>query len=119
MQAHELLKNLDGQVKPLATSAQLTLGEAKKLFKNAAKLAAQPGLAYSTAYSRPGRHFQISRRNHEEGQTRLLTGSQEKTPLRLELIKTLNEFASAARSFRVLAEYLENHPEALIRGKGK
>ena len=41
------------------------------------------------------------------------------SPVRLELIKTLNEFSAAARSFRILAEYLENHPEALIKGKGK
>ena len=41
------------------------------------------------------------------------------SPIRSELIKTLNEFSAAARSFRVLAQYLENHPEALIKGKGK
>ena len=41
------------------------------------------------------------------------------SPLRTELIKTLNEFSAAARSFRVFAQYLESHPEALIKGKGK
>ena len=41
------------------------------------------------------------------------------SPLRLELIKTLNEFSAAARSFRIFAEYMANHPEALIKGKGK
>ena len=39
------------------------------------------------------------------------------SPVRIELIKALNEFSAAARSFRVLAEYLENHPEALIKGQ--
>jgi len=43
----------------------------------------------------------------------------DNSPVRLELIKTLNEFSAAARSFRVLADYIENHPEALVRGKGK
>ena len=33
--------------------------------------------------------------------------------------KTLKELQSAARSIKVWAEYLERHPEALIRGKGK
>ncbi len=33
--------------------------------------------------------------------------------------KTLNDLAGAARSLRFLADYLERHPEALIRGKGK
>jgi len=35
-----------------------------------------------------------------------------------ELYQTLNELRAAARSIRVMAEYLERHPEALIKGKG-
>ena len=34
-----------------------------------------------------------------------------------ELINTLNEVQRAARSLRVLTDYLERHPEALLRGK--
>jgi len=34
-----------------------------------------------------------------------------------ELSSTLDELSRAARSVRVLADYLEQHPEALIRGK--
>jgi len=34
-----------------------------------------------------------------------------------ELDNTLQEMSRAARSVRVLADYLERHPEALIRGK--
>ena len=33
--------------------------------------------------------------------------------------RTLKEFQAAARSIKVWAEYLERHPEALIRGKSK
>jgi paraquat-inducible protein B len=35
-----------------------------------------------------------------------------------DLTVLLKELASAARSIRVFADYLERHPEALIRGKG-
>jgi paraquat-inducible protein B len=35
-----------------------------------------------------------------------------------ELGNTLKEAAAAARSLRVLADYLERHPEALLQGKG-
>ncbi|HHH43608.1 MAG TPA: MCE family protein [Gammaproteobacteria bacterium] len=35
-----------------------------------------------------------------------------------QLQDTLKEFSAAARSLRVMAEYLERHPEALIKGKG-
>jgi paraquat-inducible protein B len=31
----------------------------------------------------------------------------------------LRELSDAARSLRVLADYLERHPEALLRGKGE
>ena len=34
-----------------------------------------------------------------------------------QLDSTLQEVSGAARSLRVLADYLERHPEALIRGK--
>ena len=35
-----------------------------------------------------------------------------------ELKRTLSELADAARSIRVMADYLERHPDALIKGKG-
>ncbi|NEX20953.1 MCE family protein [Thiorhodococcus mannitoliphagus] len=40
-------------------------------------------------------------------------------PAQIELSKALQEVARAARSVRVLADYLERNPGALIRGKGK
>jgi len=39
-------------------------------------------------------------------------------PARQELSDALRETARAARSIRLLADYLEKHPSALIRGKG-
>lgn len=38
-------------------------------------------------------------------------------PLQQDLRETLREVSRAAASLRVLTEYLEQHPEALIRGK--
>jgi paraquat-inducible protein B len=40
------------------------------------------------------------------------------SPLQHELKRVLNELSAAARSIRVMADYLERHPDALIRGKG-
>lgn len=39
------------------------------------------------------------------------------SPLQNEAQRVLRELAAAARSLRVMADYLERHPEALIRGK--
>jgi paraquat-inducible protein B len=41
----------------------------------------------------------------------------EAEPLPLEASEAMREIARAAQSFRVLADYLERHPEAVIRGK--
>ena len=40
-------------------------------------------------------------------------------PGQQELRDALQEVARTARSLRVLTDYLERHPEALIRGKGQ
>jgi len=39
--------------------------------------------------------------------------------LQAEAHRALRELGAAARSFRIMADYLERHPEALIRGKGE
>jgi paraquat-inducible protein B len=41
------------------------------------------------------------------------------SPASIELKRLLRETADAARSIRSMAEYLEQHPEALIRGKAE
>jgi paraquat-inducible protein B len=43
----------------------------------------------------------------------------EDSPLLVTLENTLQELSAMSRSFRQLATYLDQHPEALIRGKGK
>ena len=118
-QAHAFVRALDSQVMPLATSTRLTLSEAKKLFGNAAQLAhnldvAIPPLIASLEGTSEAASVTMKDANKAmEG----FTGAN--SPVRYELIKTLNELSAAARSFRVFAEYMQNHPEALIRGKGK
>ena len=42
----------------------------------------------------------------------------ERSPLRHDLSQTLEQLAAAARAIRSLADYLDRHPEALLRGKG-
>ncbi|MBK1644925.1 mammalian cell entry protein [Thiocapsa imhoffii] len=43
---------------------------------------------------------------------------EEGSPISVELRRALSEVTGAARSLRVLSDYLERHPEALLRGKG-
>jgi paraquat-inducible protein B len=46
-----------------------------------------------------------------------LSIAAEGSPMRYELEKMLGELTAAARSIRLLAEYLERNPDALVRGK--
>lgn len=41
------------------------------------------------------------------------------SPLREDLDQTLEDVAQAARSLKILLEYLEQHPDALLKGKGE
>jgi paraquat-inducible protein B len=38
-------------------------------------------------------------------------------PLNYEILAALREVGGAARSMRALADFLEEHPEALLKGK--
>ena len=42
---------------------------------------------------------------------------REDSPVMNEMALALRELAAAARSIRIMAEYLERHPEALLKGK--
>lgn len=41
------------------------------------------------------------------------------SPLQAEARRVLKELGSAARSLRIMADYVERHPDALLRGKGE
>ena len=47
----------------------------------------------------------------------LQRATDERSPIRHELTKTMTELSAAARSARALVDYLERHPEALLQGK--
>ena len=84
-----LVRDVDSKLEPLSTDLNMTLKTATGTLNEIEKLA-----------------------SNLEG---ILA---EDSPTRTELTRALGEFADAARSMRLLADYLERHPEALIRGKG-
>lgn len=85
----KLLNNLDEQVGPLSSNLEQTTVAARKVLEQTDKtLVLVEGIL------------------------------AEDSPTRTELTRALEEFADAARSVRLLADFLERHPEALLRGKG-
>ena len=99
--ANKLVKNVDRQVDPLSK-------DLKKAIKDIGKLA-----------------------NNLDAQVAGVSGGLDKTlaqargflsedsPLIVDLENTLKEISAMSRSLRHLSNYLEEHPEVLIRGKAK
>jgi paraquat-inducible protein B len=88
--ARSLLRNVNSQVDPLAVRIQKTAAAARQAIDEVERAFAN--IAALTA------------KNSEE---------------RKQLDRTLKGLQEAARSIKLWADYLERHPEALIRGKGK
>ena len=67
-----------------------------------------------------GMTLQEARKTLDEGRKTLGAAKQTLSadaPLQQDLRETLRELARTAQSLRVLTDYLERHPESLIRGK--
>jgi paraquat-inducible protein B len=111
----KLVKDVGSHVDPLLGSATAAIGHADELVLNVNKevepLAA--GVKKTAAAARPA----LKEAGRALANIAALTakGSEE----RRHLDSTLKALQEAARSIKVFAEYLERHPEALIRGKGK
>jgi paraquat-inducible protein B len=127
-ETQKLVRNVDGQIEPLTSNSNAALTAARRAFVQGEKTLALKGGA-------PG-ELGASARGAIESIRKL---SDAARPAIVELEKTLanaealtkpdsaagyqisnalKELTAAARSIRVWAEYLERHPEALIRGKG-
>ncbi len=90
--AEKLLKNVDGTVVPEARSV---LVETRQSLEDVRKTLGEA-------------------RKTLGGANQVLAGD---APVQLDLRETLREVSRAAQSLRVLGDYLEQHPESLIRGK--
>lgn len=98
--ARKLLTRVDRQVDPLADGVKKTVKDFSKLADNVDSRVGGVATGLDTTMS--------------AARGIISTDS----PLMVELETTLKEIAAMSRSFRQLANYLDQHPEALIRGKG-
>lgn len=102
----KLARNIDTQVGPMATSITETARDTQKLITNADRrlddvlVSAQGALEQAKKALVPVKNF-----------------ASEDSAFRYNLSQTLQELTAASRAVRELAEYIERHPEALLRGK--
>ena len=98
--ARQLLTRVDRQVDPLANDVKKTVKDFGKL---AVSVDAQVGgLATGFDKTMAAARGVLS----------------QDSPLMVELETALKEISAMSRSIRQLSTYLDQHPEALIRGKG-
>jgi paraquat-inducible protein B len=128
----QLIVNVNDQVKPLSAGAQTTLKDFGTLARNT-----DQRIKPLTAKAQKGlEDIQILVKNVnkqvdplstnargalDQGKKTLATAERliaEDSPLAVNAAVTLRELSAAARAIRVWAQYLERHPEALLRGKG-
>ncbi len=115
-----LLRSLATEVGPLTTSARSTLETARRAFSQGEKtLAMREGASAEMAAS-----FTATMKKASDSleQMRSTLGTYQRLAeptgnLSHDLTQTLGQVDAAARSVRTLADYLELHPEAVLKGK--
>ena len=112
--ADRLLVNVNRQVKPLSASLRAGIGDARKLLQDVDSEVKPLSTKAQDALVSAGKAL-------DQVTVTLKTYNSlvsERSELRHDLNTVLNEIAQAARSIRSLTDYLEQHPEALLQGKG-
>ncbi|MGC1954920.1 MAG: MlaD family protein [Gammaproteobacteria bacterium] len=124
VEARKLLADLDAGVQPLLTRADKTLDD----YAGLAQTASQRLTTLADSLEKTSADISMLARNMDRqvgpinqsavGTLRSVEGLLgEGSAARYNLELLLEEGAGAARSLRLLADYLEQNPEALIRGK--
>jgi paraquat-inducible protein B len=111
------LEELAGDARKSIQSLDVTLKSADKLMKNidSAVIPEARSVLVETRQSLEDVRTTLAEARKTLGGANRVLGSD--APVQLDLRETLREVSRAAQSLRVLSEYLEQHPESLIRGK--
>ena len=127
----KLAKNLDGQVQPLLADLDQTVREFGRLARNVDAQVAPVAESITDTARDAGRLVQGMEARLPEAMDSLQGAlvqfaetlqaiesiTEEDSALQYEVNNALDEIKLAARAIRQLADYLDRHPEALLRGK--
>jgi paraquat-inducible protein B len=120
MDVQKLTRNLDSKLKPLTTSIGQTLAETRAGIGDARKLIAsidKKTTPLMLKIQNATESAQIALDQANQTLKSLEQIAEEGTQLRYEVSATLREISAASRSVRVLADFVEQHPDALLRGR--
>jgi paraquat-inducible protein B len=109
-----LARNMDRQVEPVLSGIVETERHANKMVKNVDAQVTLLGSRIDEASKSASAALVEAKKTLNTIES--LTGKDSQ--MIYQMTTTLKELSAAARSIRVWADYLERHPEALVRGKG-
>lgn len=112
-----LVRNIDSKVEPLATSIDQTLVETRDGIGDARKLINEKAPILVSELKEAADAVTTALEQANETLKSIENVAEEGTQLRHEVSATLTEIAAASRSVRVLADFIEQHPDALLRGR--
>jgi len=104
-----LARDVNRQVAPLTTSIEATTRDLQKLVRNVDERI-EPLTANVEETSKAATEAMVQAKKS-------LSTFDEDSELNYELTNLLRELSSAAHSLRILADYFERHPDALVQGK--
>jgi paraquat-inducible protein B len=116
----KLARNLDSKIEPLATSFDQTLVEARAGIGDARKLITNIDKKTTPLISKiqnATNSAQMALEQADQTLESLRQIAEEGSQLRFEVSATLREISAASRSVRVLADFIDQHPDALLRGR--
>ena len=113
----KLARNMDSRIGPLATSFDQTLVEARAGIGDARKLMNEQAPALVSKIKKAAESATTALDQANLTLKSIEGVAEEGTQLRHEVSAALKEISAAARSVRVLSDFIEQHPDALLRGR--
>jgi paraquat-inducible protein B len=110
-----LVQNLNSHVDPLASDIRGTLDDSRKMIQHFDKQASSMQVSMEQA-SQATRAAMIQAEKTFGAMEHVSSGD---SPVMEQFSRTLQEISATADSMRALSDYLNRHPEALLRGKGE
>jgi paraquat-inducible protein B len=128
MDAQKMVSKVEGQIEPLASNTNYAITAARRAFEQGEKTLSLEGGVPGKLGSSAKRAIDSIRKAADATRPAIIevektlanvkTLTAQDSAVSYQISNALKELSAAARSIRVWAEYLERHPEALIRGKG-
>ncbi|HPI92545.1 MAG TPA: MlaD family protein [Deltaproteobacteria bacterium] len=110
-----LVQNIDANIGPISSDLRGTLEDSRKLVQDFDRHAASLQESIDRASDATRRAMEQAERTFGA----MEHASSADSPMMYQLSETLDEISATADSIRALSDYLNRHPEAMLRGKGQ